>query len=294
MAAVVDESRSIEVLEKRDRVNWGALIAGTVLTLGLWMLLMVLGVALGLTAIKPGEQSIQGESIFTGVWALVAPLVALFIGAWATARLARTHARWSGLLHGAVVWALATLFGFWVLTNTIGAAVSGIANVGGQAISATVQGAGGVSLQQLGIDTNDLLGPVNERLRAEGKPEVTAAQLEAASKDALGTAVREGRFDRQLLVTSLAQNTNLSQQDAQEVASRLETRWNEMRGEAGGVLQNAQRQALAAADATGKAMWWVFGMMFLGLISAILGGLTGTTHERIAEVPLATRREVHP
>lgn len=293
MASVVD-SRSIEVLEKRDRVNWGALIAGTVLTLGIWMLLMVLGVALGLTAIRPGEQSIQGESLFTGIWALVSPLIALFFGAWATARLARTHARWSGVLHGAVVWALSSLLGFWVLANTIGAAVSGIVNVGGQAISATAQGASGLSLQQLGIDTNDLLGPVNERLRAEGKPEVTGAQLEAATKDALGTAVREGRFDRQLIVTSIAQNTNLSQQDAQEVAASIESRWNEQRGQVGGVIENAQQQALAAADAAGKALWWVFGMMFLGLISAILGGMTGTTHERIEQVPLATRREVHP
>lgn len=292
--ASVGDSRSIEVLDRPDRVNWGALFAGVVLTLGVWMLLMVLGVALGLTAIRPGEQSIQGESLFTGLWALVSPLVALFIGAWATARLARTHARWSGILHGAVVWALSSLLGFWVLANTIGAAVSGIVSVGGQAISATAQGASGLSLQQLGIDSNDLLGPVNERLRAEGKPEVTGPQLEAATRDALGTAVREGRLDRQLVVTSLAQNTNLSQQDAQEVATALERRWNEESSKAGGMLQNAQQQALAAADAAGKALWWVFGMMFLGLISAILGGMTGTTHDRFEQVPLATRREVRP
>lgn len=288
------EWRTDTILEGRGNVRWGALFAGTILTLGLWMLLMVLGIALGLTAIKPGEQSIAGESIFTGIWSLVAPLVALFFGSWATARLAGSHLRWSGALHGAVVWALSSLVGFWVIAGTLGAAVSGVAQLGGQAVSGVTQGASNVSLEQLGINTNDLLGPVNERLRAEGKPEVTGPQIEAAAKDGLSTAVREGRFDRQVFIGALSRNTDLSQQDSQQIAGEIETAWNKRMDQAGGFLQGAQQKALAAADQTGKALWWVFGMMLLGLISAILGGLAGTSVEQRIQVPLATEREVRP
>lgn len=287
------EWRTDTIIEPRSQVRWGALFAGTILTLGLWMLLMVLGVALGLSAISPTDKSIVGESMFTGIWALVSPLVALFLGSWATARLAGSHARWSGVLHGAVVWALASLVGFWVIAGALGAAASGVMSLGGQAVSSAAQGASNVSLEQLGLNTNDLMGPINERLRAEGKPEVTAPQMEAAAKDGLSTAVREGRFDRQLFIGALSRNTDLSRQDADEVATRIETAWNERMDQAGGLLQGAQQTALGAADKTGKALWWVFGMMALSLISAVLGGITGTTEARVV-VPLATEREVRP
>lgn len=277
--------------DPRRRVSWGALFAGTLLSLALWMLLMVLGVALGLTAISPNDRSITGESLFTGIWALVTPLVALFFGGWATAWLASSRAKVSGMLHGAVVWALASLLGFWVIASALGAAIAGVAQVGGQAASAAAQGAGNVSLQSLGISSNDLLGPVNERLRAEGKPEVTASQLESAGKDALGTAVREGRLDRDLLVSSLARNTNLSRQDSEQVATEIENAWNERTAKLGGTLEGAKTQALSAANTTGKALWWVFGMMALSLVSALLGGLAGTT-EAEELTPLATEREV--
>lgn len=282
------------MIEPRSRVSWGALFAGTILTLGLWMLLMVLGVALGLTAIDPNDRSIAGQSIFTGIWALVAPLVALFFGSWATARLAGSQLRWSGALHGAIVWALSSLVGFWVIASAVGAAASGVASLGGRAVSSAAQGAGNISLEQLGVSGNDLIGPINERLRAEGKAQVTAPQMEAAAKDALGTAVRQGRFDRQLFVGSLSRNTDLSRQDSEEIATRLENAWNERVDQAGGMLQGAQEKALAAADQTGKALWWVFGMMLLGLVSSVLGGLAGTAIEQREPTPLATEREVRP
>lgn len=67
---------------------------------------------------------------------------------------------------------------------------------------------------------DDMLAPVNERLRASGRPEVTSEQLGAVSRDTLRTAVREGRLDREQLTSSLAQNTGLSQDDARAIAGQ--------------------------------------------------------------------------
>jgi hypothetical protein len=190
----------------------------------------------------------------------------------------------------------------------IGNIMSGVVGIGKGAVSTVAgaasgmadkaQGGAGGLASSMGIDANDMLGPVNERLRAQGKPEVTASQLSVVVKDVAGTAVREGRFDRELLVSSLSQNTELSEQDAQDVAASAETQWNQKRAalseRVGAMGERAKTGALVAADKTGKAFWGLFGALFLGLCSAILGAITGVTRRQreLAGEILRTERPV--
>jgi hypothetical protein len=301
------------------KVSWGSIFAGTVTALGLWVLLYSLGLALGLSTINPQDaSSARSSGIFTGIWGLITPLIALFVGGMVAGRGAGAQTKMSGGIHGLVMWGLTTLVGLWMLGNLLSALAGGIASVGstavqaaGSAVSAGASQAGGLGqvARNFGLDANDALRPINERLRAEGKPAVTAAQLEAATQDVVQTAVRQGRLDRELLVSSIAQNTNLSRQDAQEVASRVEAQFNAFQGQAGqalsGAAQSVQTGALKAADATGKAFWGVFGALFLGLISAVLGGSVGVNKRQRIQAQGAvvtppegglppTRREVYP
>ncbi len=63
------------------KVSWGAIFAGMVTSLGLWILLYSLGLALGLSTINPQDASSAGSSGFvTGLWRLICPLLALFVG----------------------------------------------------------------------------------------------------------------------------------------------------------------------------------------------------------------------
>ncbi|AKJ06715.1 Hypothetical protein AA314_08341 [Archangium gephyra] len=295
------------------KVSWGSIIAGVVTALGLWVLLYAFGLALGLSTINPQDAgSAKSSGIFTGVWGLVSPLIALFVGGIVAGRCAGVQTKASGGIHGLVMWGLTTLVGLWLLGNLVSALAGGLFSVGksaaqatGAAVSAGAAGSGnlGQVARSFGLDANDALRPVNERLRAEGKPQVTAAQLEAATKDVVQTAVQQGRLDRQMLVSSIAEKTALSRADAEDVANRVEAQFNAAQGKAG---QAVQTGALQAADATGKAFWGVFGALFLGLISAILGGTVGVNkRQRIsAEGVVVTtppegglpppRREVYP
>jgi hypothetical protein len=134
----------------------------------------------------------------------------------------------------------------------------------------------------LGLDWNDMLAPVNQRLRAEGKPPVQAGQIQSAAKDAIGTAVRTGRFDRTQFENALAQNTALSRADAQELSQRVEARVGEAVQNA---KQSAEVGALKAADFTGKAFWGIFIALALGLIAALLGGILGVPRVRVLREP---------
>lgn len=298
------------------KVSWGSIFAGVVTALGLWALLYSFGLALGLSSINPQDAgSAKSSGIFTGIWGLISPLIALFVGGIVAGRCAGVQTKASGGIHGMVMWGLTTLVGIWLLGNLVSSLAGGLFSVGksavqatGSAVSAGASQAGGVGqlAKSFGLDANDALRPVNERLRAEGKPQVTANQLEAATKDVVQTAVQQGRLDRQILVSSIAEKTALSRADAEEVAGRVETQFNAAQGKVGQAAQQVQTGALQAADATGKAFWGVFGALFLGLISAILGGTVGVNKgQRIhAEGAVVTtppegglpppRREVYP
>src|SRR5262245_19582772 len=115
MAEVLTEERRefgvtpTELAAGHPRMSWGAIFAGAVSALGLWALLYVFGLAIGLSTI--GENSVKPASVFTGIWALITPLVALFVGGWVAGRGAGIVTRPVGGVHGLVVWALTTLAG---------------------------------------------------------------------------------------------------------------------------------------------------------------------------------------
>ena len=121
------------------------------------------------------------------------------------------------------------------------------------------------------------------------------------------TAVRTGDLNRDVLTASIARNTSLSQADAQEIAGRVEQQFNAKKDQVAGKLQGAARSAgtgaLKAAEASGKALWGVFGALLLGLIAALVGGALGAPaggrrrRERVVAPvtrPVPPPREVYP
>lgn len=280
--------------ERPWRFSWGAVLAGATISVGVWLLLQVLGLGAGLTVINPDDAgSLRGFGMTTGIWALIVPLIAMFAGGFAAAKVAGPITRLGGAIHGAVLWSLATLVSTLLLFSFLSSLLGGVARVGGQAMGAADQAVSAAVpnlLQRSGVTTDDLLAPVNERLRASGQPEITSAQLSAAAQDALQTAVRQGRLDRELLTSSLARNTALSRTDAQEIALSLEQRWNQRSSELRQQVDQAGTAALQAAETTGKGLLGLFFAMLLGLAAAIGGTILGVTRAQLAVAERASAR----
>lgn len=276
-------------------MSWGAIFGGAVAALGLWMMLSSFGVAVGLTSVDPQNPgSLKSAGIFTGIWNLVAAIGALLVGGLVVGRAGGSATRLGGALHGLVMWGLAMLAGAWLTGNILSSAVSTAVSVGstvaqtagvtvGAAAGAAPMGVSGIA-QAFGLDAEDALAPVNQRLRDAGKPTVTAAQLQSAAKDAVQSALRQGRLDRAMLVQSLASNTALTRADAEDVATRIEAQLNAAKSKLGQQVtaaeQSAQRGILSGLDATGKVFWGLFGALFLSLIAALGGGVWGATSTR--------------
>ncbi|MHA7628309.1 hypothetical protein [Corallococcus sp. M7] len=315
MAAIVESERAgiiPAVPGSAYKLSWGAIFGGTFVALGVWILLYTLGLALGLSSVNPADaSSAKSAGIFTGIWSVLVPLVALFVGGLVAARSAGIVDKAGGAMHGAVLWGLTTLLGVFLvgmlLSNVLGAVFNvgkAAVGAGGSAAVGAVTG-GGDAAKAFGLDANDALGPVNQRLRQEGKPTITANQLEAATKDIVTEGVRQGRMDRELLVSNIAQNTNLSRQDAEGVADRVEQQVDQAKAKAGQVGQQVQQGALTVADRSGRVFWGIFAGLLLGLVAAVLGATLGVSRkqriraEGAVVVPPTTtppgpRREVYP
>jgi hypothetical protein len=285
---VSPEPLRTDLVDTTHKIHWGSIFAGLVVALGSWLILTVLGLALGLSQAEPGEAgSLKTAGMVTGIWSLIVPIVALLAGGLVAARTAGILSRPTGAIHGVVLWALVTLASLamvgYVVKGVVGTAVSASGGLANAATSAISGGATGEVGQTLGIDTEDLLGPVNQRLRAEGKPTVTPQQMDATLKDVSSTAMRQGTLDRNLVLSAVTRNTRLSQADAQDVANRIESQVDQQKVQIG-------RGAAQAAETTGKAMWWAFFGMLLGLAASVIGSTLGVSRSQRVVVTRPSRR----
>lgn len=113
-----------------SRVNWGAIIAGGLLAIAISLLLNLLGLGLGFSAIDPAydDQPLKGVGTGSMVWFGISNLLAIFAGAWVAGRFAGFVDNKDGGLHGVMTWALYTFVSFVFLTSTISSVVSGLGN----------------------------------------------------------------------------------------------------------------------------------------------------------------------
>jgi hypothetical protein len=276
-------SRETILIDRRQpALRWSAVFAGATCSAGFWLLLQVLGLGIGLASIDVDNAgSLRGVGLGTTVWSLIAPLFAMFLGGLVAGRLATTTERKIAGMHGLVMWALTSIVGLWATIWIVTMVAGGAIRTGGAAINAagnmTSAVAGqvepGSTLRDLRISPDDLLGPINLRLAAQGKPQLTANELEAAMRGVVRGGLAQGGIDRELLVRQLAANTRMSRADAEDIANQVEAQWNTLRGRAEDVAQRAAHAALSAADAAGKALTTVGVSLLLSLITAVAGAI---------------------
>ena len=112
-------------------VDWGAVIAGTLVAIAIGFALNILGVAVGATALNPWQGTSEQAPVWTiwgGLYVIFANLVALQIGAFVAVRAARWPDHHSGMLQGLIVWALAFTVAGAALGLGVGAVLSGDAS----------------------------------------------------------------------------------------------------------------------------------------------------------------------
>lgn len=125
------------------RISWGAIFAGAVAALSLWILLTVFGLALGVSAIDAAHPStVRTLGVFTGLWSLLSPLIALLIGGAVASRGAGVATRLGGAMQGLVMWGITLIAGAYFVGGAVLSVTKDATNVGRAAINEAVSSPG--------------------------------------------------------------------------------------------------------------------------------------------------------
>ena len=98
----------------RSRISWGAIAAGAMVSLATYVVLTLLGLAVGI------EVAVRGSEVSLGapaaIYTLVTLLVAMFFGGWATSRLAVGESKMESVLYGIILWGVLFVGMVWLVS----------------------------------------------------------------------------------------------------------------------------------------------------------------------------------
>src|SRR6478735_8467477 len=115
----------MKLLTTRDglpRLSWGSIIAGVILSMIVYLIMSVLGMAIGASLLSPMSKPdpLHGFGFGSGVWVIVTTVLAVFVGSYYAGRCAPVL----GWLHGLLSWAVMTLLVVYGMTSLITGAVT--------------------------------------------------------------------------------------------------------------------------------------------------------------------------
>ncbi len=230
-------------------IRWSAIFAGAVAGLATYMLLTLLGIAVGLTAADQAAAEGAGAiPIATAIWSSLSMLIAAFVGGYVAARMSGLARRADGLLHGFVAWATVTVLFAWLATTTIGNLLGGAFGLVSQGAQAAQQG-GGMTQQLQSIITG-----------TEG------GEISGEDMSAIQSRLQAG--DRTGAVDYMVNQMGFTEERATTVVDNLMP----IVGPGG---QGAGGAAQTAVNALSAASWWLFAAIVLSLIVGVWGGLMG-------------------
>jgi hypothetical protein len=124
--------------EFRDRVRWGPILAGLLTALTSMLVLNLLGLAAGLSAVDIGGATQQGSTTQaqdagrnSAIWAAISGIISFFLGGYVAARTAGFFDRGWGAVNGAMVFMLAIPLTLWLAAQGVGALVGGLGTYAG-------------------------------------------------------------------------------------------------------------------------------------------------------------------
>jgi hypothetical protein len=276
-AAAGAEPGARESAKRGAQLNFRAIAGATLVAMGVWLLLHLLGLAAGFIVPDRGDpESLRGVGFGSSTFAVLAPLVALFVGGVVVVHMGDLGDRRTSALHGAMVWALTAVFGLFSLSLAVSALVGHARPVRGAiAVARGADPAGA-----LGLDLGAIVAPTNARRAQSGAAPVTVPQVQAVAADLVPRRSEARRLDRVVLVEKLRAATGLPAAEAEQIAGRIER-------------EVTQRHATSGFGRRG--LWGSFFVILLGLVSAAAGASVASarrkppvTAARAAELPTAT------
>ncbi len=267
-------------------LSWKAVFAGCFAGLSIHLLLTILGVGLGFRAINPGnnDNPFADFTVGTGIVWTISALIALYAAGWVAGRSIDQGDRRTGVIHGFIVWSVATVLMFTILGAAITSAATGAAKLAGNTVSAAAKATGTVATAGAGAaaamsqDENSLIAPYLEELNAPGR-NVSAAAKREISWSLLRFIQNPNEQSRSALIGTISTQGGVPRADAERMVGGWEQSYQRMQANVQELRADAERKAREAADkassAAAKVSIWTFVAYLVGAFAASLGGGAG-------------------
>lgn len=266
-----------------NQISWGAVFAGAVIALVLQLLLNLLGLGFGLSAVDPGTgggASAGALGLGAGIWFVLSGIIAAFVGGIAAGRLSGKPRESTAGWHGLIAWAVTTLGVVYLLSSAVGGIVGGtLGAVGGVARGAASTVGGAVSTAATaapavtgaqGADVGGALEGIEQEVRQAtgGDP----AQALSAMRAYLSGDPAQQAQARETAANAIAQQRGIPIDQARAEVARLETQYRSRLQQTGQTVTNT---ANTAADAASWGSILAALGLLLGAAAAWFGGRRG-------------------
>lgn len=249
------------------RVSWGGIFGGVLIAVGTLLLLSTLGLAIGISAVNPGETAAGTVGTGSAIWASLTLLVSLFIGGMAATRMSMVWEPTTATYQGALVWVLSMILVLYLAASGIGA-VAGAASglVGGMARTATTAAAaagasGGMDARALQDLASGNAQQVLQRLN-DPATEQNVARVLGVPREQVAATFADVRQRVQAV----------PQDDPRAVAEAVRSGLQPLTEQARQRMTEAAARAKPQATATA---WITFAGLILSALAAILGARAG-------------------
>ena len=259
------------------RVAWGGVWSGFLFSLGIFLLLTVLGMAIGISAVGIGTSdgaSARSLGVGAAVWGAVTLLIALFVGGWVATRAGMVHDGATGMIEGVLIWVLSILTLIYMASSGVALLASGVfGSIGTVTQSATAAVRGSVDVDAIAR------GDVSQ---------ITARLNDSKTVSAVAAATGMPEAEARTTLSTIATKVDAAKDDPARAADEARQGLKDIASRAAARAEQAAARAQPAASAT---MWTALASMILGLIAAIAGAMLGRRQvsTRLLEATAATQ-----
>jgi|GEM_PF-1025184 len=249
-----------DVLGVRSRVSWGAIAAGAMVSLTIYIVLMLLGVAVGIEAASRHATDQFGAG--AAIYSILTILVAMFFGGWATSRLAVGESKQEAALYGLILWGVLFLGMIWLFSTGVRTGFGGMVGLASGAYTVACDEANSNPVSEPGMleairnryDTEFGGDRFIEDMKKAGLTEEQAKKAQEEAKSA---------------IERIRKDPGAAPEVARELADKPEVR----------------EAAAVAVEGARAATWWTLVGVLISLAAVIIGSLTGAG-ELLQPVPL--------
>lgn len=246
-------------------MNWSSIFAGLVAGLATYILLTLMGVATGLSALDISTQGagIDNISTWTTAWNGLAMLISAFAGGYVAARMSGLRRKLDGVMHGVVVWGATTLL-------FVALSASATAKLFGGAFNSLIQ----PSQPAVSMQSDNTATMLLDSLRASLMPDINENALTNDNLERLQTMI--SNHDRQGAIDFMTFTMGVDASQSTEIVDRLLV--------ASGSPELASPQTRAemnrTVDVASSALWILFFAVLLSAASSMAGGMAGVKNIR--------------